>query len=77
MREESESVKKWGIDGFTLLCIIGNESESQTYKNYYSDEDLRLLNRLSQLFVHLYYSQHSYKGLAAQPTIDDFGVEFN
>lgn len=35
--EESESVLKWAVDGFSLLCIIGNEHYNQTYKNYYSN----------------------------------------
>lgn len=59
MLEESEGASKWNLDGFSLLCIVGNEGEGQSYKNYYSNEDLRLLNRLSHLFIHLYYYQHS------------------
>jgi hypothetical protein len=77
-------VLKWSVDGFSLLCIIGNESESQTYKNYYSNEDLNVLNKLSQLFLHLYYYQHSELAKMAQLTLsdgvnllDDFGIEFN
>lgn len=58
MCEESESVRKWGADGFSLVCIMGNEGDSQTLRNYFSDEGIRLLTRLSHIFLHLYYWQH-------------------
>lgn len=37
LHEESEVVKKWGVDGFSLICILGNECDSQTLRNYFSD----------------------------------------
>jgi hypothetical protein len=81
MTEESESVKKWAVDGFSLVCILGNEADGQTLRNYFSEEDVKLLIRLSQLFLHLYYTQ--FAQLAQETTtltdmnLDDLGIEIN
>lgn len=72
---------KWAVDGFSLLCIIGNEHYNQTYKNYYSNENLKLLNKISQIFIHIYYYQH-YQKMQEETVnnihpVDEFDVEFN
>jgi hypothetical protein len=76
--EESACVTRWGVDGFSLVCMLGSD-DGQTLRNYFSNEDVQLLVRLSHLFLHLYYAQHARP--APEPTndlrIDDFGVEFN
>jgi len=40
------------------VCIIANSSEDQTIRNYYSDESIKMLQKLSHIFLHLYYCQY-------------------
>jgi len=58
LTDESDFTKKWNIDGFSLVCIIANPSEDQTIRNYYSDESIKMLQKLSHIFLHLYYCQY-------------------
>lgn len=79
LSEESEGVKKWGVDGFSLVCILGNEYDSQNLRNYFSDEDIRILTRLSQIFLHLYFYQFAQMQPQTSLTdlnIDDLSIEF-
>ncbi len=66
-------MKKWGVDGFSLVCILGNEGDSQTLRNYFSDEDIRMLTRLSQLFLHLYFAQ--FAQIQQQTTLTDLNFD--
>lgn len=35
--ERVELIRKWSIDGFSLVCTIANETENNLIGNYYSD----------------------------------------
>lgn len=50
-------IRKWNIDGFSLVCTVASEGTNSLIRNYYSDEELNFLRSLSTVFVHLYYCQ--------------------
>lgn len=55
--ERVEMIRRWSIDGFSLVCTVASEGANSLIRNYYSDEELNFLRALSTVFVHLYYCQ--------------------
>jgi hypothetical protein len=69
------------VDGFSLVCIIANENENPVIRNYFSDEEMNFLKKLSHIFLHLYYFQY-YESLKREQTqtelsLDPFNIDFN
>jgi hypothetical protein len=55
--EKVESIKRWNVDGFSLVYTIANENDNHLIRNYFSDEEMSFLKTLSNIFLHLYYFQ--------------------